>query len=62
MLGAAYQAKHGLLNGSCTYHEITSILPPPTLVCQPFKDASQIYNPMVARYRKIIQKLTQPGH
>ncbi|EEZ98930.1 xylulose kinase [Tribolium castaneum] len=53
MLGAAYQAKHGLLGSQSNYFEITSCLPPPRLICQPYSDASEIYEPMVARYRKL---------
>ncbi|KAJ8917192.1 hypothetical protein NQ315_012684 [Exocentrus adspersus] len=59
MLGAAYQAKHGLLAGSSTYTEITSSLPEPELACQPYGDADEVYAPMVQRYRSIIQELTK---
>ncbi|KAE8745272.1 hypothetical protein FOCC_FOCC008064 [Frankliniella occidentalis] len=59
MLGAAYQAKHGLLGGEATFSELTASLPPPTLVCSPYKDASQIYDPMVTRYRKIIEEIVK---
>lgn len=53
MLGAAYQAKLGLLSGQITYEQLTSSLPPPCLVCQPYNDASEIYDAMVARYRNL---------
>ncbi|KAI4458044.1 sugar kinase [Holotrichia oblita] len=57
MLGAAYQAKHGLLRHSQTLTDIRLSLPEPKLLCQPYKDAADIYTPMVARYRNIINSL-----
>lgn len=39
MMGAAYQAKHGLLRDNCSFQEITHCLPELTLVCQPYDDA-----------------------
>lgn len=57
MLGAAYQAKHGLLQDSSNYSEITSCLPPPELACEPYGDAAEIYEPMLERYRAIIKNL-----
>lgn len=59
MLGAAYQAKHGLLSEKNYYCEITSCLPPPRLICQPYPDARDIYEPMVARYRRLEAALLQ---
>ncbi|XP_056641413.1 xylulose kinase-like [Diorhabda sublineata] len=58
MLGAAYQAKHGLLFGKKSYDEITSTLPEPQLICTPYPDAETIYLPMVQRYRAIVKELT----
>ncbi|CAH0553307.1 unnamed protein product [Brassicogethes aeneus] len=57
MLGAAYQAKHGLLQDSSTFTEITACLPPSELACAPFSDAADIYEPMLERYRMIIKNL-----
>ncbi|KAJ3650324.1 hypothetical protein Zmor_022019 [Zophobas morio] len=57
MLGAAYQAKHGLLGKHSNYVEVTSCLPPPRLICEPYADAAEIYEPMVERYRKIVSSL-----
>lgn len=57
MLGAAYQAKYGLLANEKTYNEITSCLPEPELACEPYKDAAEIYDPMVERYRDIVKSL-----
>lgn len=47
MLGAAYQAKHGLLrsegaNKAETFLDITKCLPPPTLACTPYSDAAEV--------------------
>ncbi|XP_018321310.1 xylulose kinase [Agrilus planipennis] len=60
MLGAAYQAKHGLSDEN-DYEKITSVLTPPQLVCEPYPDAPEIYDPMVDRYRTIVNKLLQGG-
>ncbi|XP_046397984.1 xylulose kinase [Ischnura elegans] len=64
VLGAAYQAKHGYLLGSSEGNEnensleaVTACLPAPTLVCSPFQDAAEVYNPMITRYRKIISAI-----
>ncbi|XP_018349320.1 PREDICTED: xylulose kinase [Trachymyrmex septentrionalis] len=57
MMGAAYQAKHGLLQNNCSFNEITRCLPELTLVCQPYDDAESIYKPMTVRYRKIIDQI-----
>ena len=57
MMGAAYQAKHGLLRNECNFDEITRCLPEPKLVCHPYDDAESIYKLMVARYRKIIEQI-----
>lgn len=59
MLGAAYQAKHGLADSKTKFSDLTATLPPPTLVCSPFKDAPQIYDPMVVRYRKLIKEIVK---
>ncbi|CAG9766878.1 unnamed protein product [Ceutorhynchus assimilis] len=56
MLGAAYQAKHGLLP-EVSYSEIISVLPEPQKVCDPYSDAEEIYAPMTERYRQIIKEL-----
>lgn len=58
MLGAAYQAKHGYLGVDGDYVKLTSALKQPHLVCEPYKDAADIYDPMVVRYRTIIETLT----
>jgi len=42
MMGAAYQAKHGLLQNNCSFDEITCCLPELTLVCQPYDDAESV--------------------
>ncbi|KYN20763.1 Xylulose kinase [Trachymyrmex cornetzi] len=57
MMGAAYQAKHGLMQNNCSFDEITHCLPELTLVCQPYDDAESIYKPMTVRYRKIIDQI-----
>ncbi|XP_011871845.1 PREDICTED: xylulose kinase isoform X2 [Vollenhovia emeryi] len=57
MMGAAYQAKHGLLRNNYSFDEITRCLPDLTLVCQPYDDAESIYKPMTARYRKIMDQI-----
>ena len=57
MMGAAYQAKHGLLRNESNFDEITRCLPEPTLVCRPYNDAETIYKSMVVRYRKIVEKI-----
>ncbi|CAG9818027.1 unnamed protein product [Phaedon cochleariae] len=60
MFGSAYQAKHGLMyKDTKTYIEITSTLPDPELICVPYKDAAEIYDPMLARYKTILQELTK---
>lgn len=62
VLGAAYQAKHGFLGEAGDYNKLTSSLHPPHLVCEPYKDAAEIYEPMVARYRSIVQTLLNEKH
>ncbi|XP_018574163.1 xylulose kinase [Anoplophora glabripennis] len=57
MLGAAYQAKYGLVGGS--YNALLSSLPDPELACQPYSDAAEVYGPMVNRYRSIIKELVK---
>ncbi|EZA55801.1 hypothetical protein DMN91_011506 [Ooceraea biroi] len=57
MMGAAYQAKHGLLRATCSFDEITRCLPELTLMCQPYDDAESIYKPMTVRYRKIVAQI-----
>ncbi|XP_028049101.2 xylulose kinase isoform X1 [Monomorium pharaonis] len=57
MMGAAYQAKHGLLRNNCSFDEIIRSAPELTLVCQPYDDAESIYKPMTLRYRKIIDQI-----
>lgn len=57
MLGGAYQAKYGLVHTKMGYNCMTQCVPPPTLVCQPFKDAAEIYTPMVERYRTAIASI-----
>ncbi|XP_012268457.2 xylulose kinase isoform X2 [Athalia rosae] len=57
MLGGAYQAKHGFLQGKKTFQEITNCLPEPKLLCEPYKDAKFVYEPMIVRYRKIVKGL-----
>lgn len=42
MLGAAYQAKHGLLQNKCSFDEIIRSLPEFTLACQPYDDAESV--------------------
>ncbi|KAJ8947058.1 hypothetical protein NQ318_019952 [Aromia moschata] len=57
MLGAAYQAKRGLLGESSNYMDMMSCVPQPELACEPYSDAADIYGPMVERYRNIIDDL-----
>ncbi|KAJ8970915.1 hypothetical protein NQ314_000965 [Rhamnusium bicolor] len=57
MLGAAYNAKLGLLSKTTSHSEVTSCLPEPELACEPYSDAADIYGPMVERYRSIIHHL-----
>lgn len=59
MLGAAYQAKHGVVRNSQSFQEIVSTVPKPALACEPADDADKIYTPMVERYRSIIKQLTK---
>lgn len=44
MMGAAYQAKHGLLQNinNCSFDEISRCLPELTLACQPYDDAESV--------------------
>lgn len=42
MMGAAYQAKHGLLHNNCSFDEIIRCLPEPTPVCKPYDDAESV--------------------
>ncbi|XP_058802917.1 xylulose kinase isoform X10 [Phymastichus coffea] len=58
VLGAAYRAKHALLEDGRSFEELLSCLPEPTLVCQPYPDAESIYKPMLQRYRRIVEQLT----
>lgn len=51
-MGAAYQAKHGLLRATGSgdgvqFSVITSCLPLPTLACKPYPDAAQVQNGFV---------------
>ncbi|XP_060526324.1 xylulose kinase [Cylas formicarius] len=55
MLGAAYQAKHGLTGEN--WERITASLPEPVKVCDPYPDADEIYAPMTLRYRHVVQEL-----
>ncbi|VEN36043.1 unnamed protein product [Callosobruchus maculatus] len=57
MVGAGYQAKHGLVKSSMTYEDMISNLPQPELACEPYHDANEIYTPMVERYRSIVEDL-----
>nr|CAD7577927.1 unnamed protein product [Timema californicum] len=57
MLGSAYQAKHALVAERTSFSEMTSCLSPPVLACQPYKDAAQVYNPMVGRYRRLVKSI-----
>jgi len=60
VLGATYQAKHGLVrskNSDVSFQSVVSTVLPSKLVCSPHKDAYEIYTPMVKRYNKIINEL-----
>ncbi|CAG9856227.1 unnamed protein product [Phyllotreta striolata] len=59
MLGAAFQAKHGLMHDTKTYLDITATIPEPHLACEPYADVADIYTPMVQRYRDIVGQLTE---
>ncbi|KAL1517162.1 hypothetical protein ABEB36_000961 [Hypothenemus hampei] len=55
VLGAAYQAKYGLLN--VNFDDMVSVLPQPVKICDPYPDVADIYDPMVERYRNIVKDL-----
>ncbi|XP_036143451.1 xylulose kinase isoform X2 [Monomorium pharaonis] len=57
MIGAAYRAKHGLLQKNCSFDEITRCVPELMLICQPHDDAESVYKPMTIRYRKIVYQI-----
>lgn len=57
MLGAAYLAKYVLLKDQSNFDEVTNCLTEPKLICKPYDDAEAIYKTMVARYRKIVEKV-----
>lgn len=57
MLGSAYQAKYGFLGKNGDYNQLTKSLKPPHLACEPYKDAAEIYEPMIVRYRNIVKSL-----
>ncbi|XP_001945125.2 xylulose kinase [Acyrthosiphon pisum] len=62
VLGAAYQAKRGLVQSKCTdcvdsFQSVVTTAAPPTLACSPHKDAYEIYTPMVKRYNNIIKEV-----
>lgn len=59
MLGAAYQAKHGLLKDTANFFDLTSTIPEPKLICEPYNDATEIYEPMMERFRKIVKELEE---
>ncbi|XP_021936939.1 xylulose kinase-like isoform X3 [Zootermopsis nevadensis] len=61
MLGAAYQAKYGLMHQDISFADMTQNLPAPRLACTPSKDATEIYTPMVERYRAFIKTITNQG-
>jgi len=42
MLGSAYQAKYGLVHSNTSFADMTQHLPPPTLACEPSKDADEV--------------------
>lgn len=50
MLGAAYQAKFGLMksqNKELTFSDVTSTAPAPKLVCTPSHDARQVVHQLL---------------
>lgn len=62
VLGAAYQAKRGLIQSKCSdcvdsFQSVITTAAPPKLVCSPHKDAYEIYTPMVKRYNHIIKEV-----
>lgn len=57
MLGAAIQAKLGYLEKHSNYKDVTSALSDPKLICEPYRDAPEIYDPLVERYKTIISSL-----
>jgi xylulokinase len=62
VLGAAYQAKRGLVQSKCSdcvdsFQSVVTTAAPPTLACSPHKDAYEIYTPMVKRYNNIIKEV-----
>lgn len=59
MLGAAYQAKHGLCKDTDNFFNLTVTVPEPELICTPYTDAADIYLPMVERFRQIVKELTK---
>ncbi|KAK9871401.1 hypothetical protein WA026_011654 [Henosepilachna vigintioctopunctata] len=54
MMGAACQAKIGFTGNS----ENISDLPPPKLICEPYKNSEEIYKPMVLKMREILRNIT----
>lgn len=57
MLGAAYQAKHGLCKNTDNFFNLTATVAEPELICKPYSDAADIYPPMVERFRQIVKEL-----
>ncbi|XP_065839461.1 xylulose kinase-like [Oscarella lobularis] len=52
-LGAAYQARYGLIYQSHKFQEIGENLPAYQLAAEPNADAAKIYTPLAARYKRL---------
>lgn len=52
VMGAAYQAKHGLYRDKQSFEQITKCLPEPKLVCQPYNDAEFVSSTKSIVFRK----------
>lgn len=56
-LGAAYQAKHGLVHKTMSFQEVVTNAAPYTFAVAPNPDADKVYTPLTARYRLLEEQL-----
>ena len=63
-LGCAYRAKHGLERKSsgATFVDVVRDAPPYKLVADPRGGASNIYNPLTARYKELEDSIVDVSH
>ncbi|XP_050539427.1 xylulose kinase isoform X2 [Daktulosphaira vitifoliae] len=65
VLGAAYQAKHGIMrnqnSGGDFFHSVVNTVKPAKLACSPHKDAYETYTPMVVQYNNIMKQILSNG-